>query len=255
MSDEAYPDLKPDACGKVDVDGAMICYRLFGFMEEDGESRRETVVFLHGNGEDWRCFKKQIGPFSKLYRVVAIDSRGHGSSTSEDGKLTLGTMAEDVAAVLDALEITRASIIGFSDGGNVAIHFALRYPERINKLVLAGANLYPGGVSLYYQLPVIALYALLKVMSIFSIGVANKAQVIGLMVKEPNFRAEELTAITAPTLVMAGERDMIKPEHTKLIAKSIPGAELCFIPRASHFIFDEEPELTNKKIIDFINGT
>jgi pimeloyl-ACP methyl ester carboxylesterase len=246
--------LRPEVCGKTDVNGALICYRIFGSTSESDSGSRDTVILLHGNGEDWRCFKKQIGEFLKYYRVVAIDSRGHGSSTSGTGELTLSVMAEDVTAVMDALKIMRASIVGFSDGANIALHIALRRPERISSLVLAGANLCPGGVRLYYQLPVIISYGLLKAISLFSKRIQKKAQIMGLMVKEPKFKPADLNAINIPTLVLAGEKDMIKAVHTKLIARSIPGAKLCFIPGANHFIFDKEPELVNKKIIDFIRS-
>lgn len=210
-----------------------------------------ALVLLHGNGEDYRCFEKQIGPFSRRFRVVAIDSRGHGGSGMGE-PFSLKAMADDVANVLDALRIERASVVGFSDGGNAALYFALRHPDRLNKLVLAGANLFPAGLEKRVRQRDRAIWNLLRLLGSLSAGARRKARVFGLMVREPNIDPRQLSSIKAPCLVLAGEHDMIREAHTKLIARAIPGSKLRIIPGCDHFIFKNKHEEVNAAILAFL---
>lgn len=102
------------------ADGARIVCRIFG----GGSS---ALLLLHGNGEDHTCFQKQFAAFSERFRVIAMDSRGHGESSAGSG-VTIAKIAEDAAAVLGALGIERASVVGFSDGANAALGLALSHP-------------------------------------------------------------------------------------------------------------------------------
>lgn len=224
--------------------GVSITCRCYG-------SGDKTLVLLHGNGEDYRCFEKQLEAFSQTYRVVAIDSRGHGSSGMGE-PFSLRAMAEDVRTVLDALSIPKAGIIGFSDGGNVALYFALKYPSRLEKLVLAGANLFPQGILPAERRKDKLIYAWLCFLGRASEKMRHRARVYGLMVTEPQIDPWELETIEAPTLVLAGQKDMITPEHTELIAKSIPGARLRIVPACNHFIFRNQPDWTTTLIMKFL---
>lgn len=211
----------------------------------------KTVVLLHGNGEDYRCFEKQLVPFSERYRVVAVDSRGHGSSGMGE-PFSLRAMAGDVKDVLDALGIEKASVVGFSDGANVALYFALRYQSRLEKLVLAGANLFPAGIEAKERRNDKMRLAFLRFFGRVSAKARHKARIVELMTNEPDIDPWELEAIEAPVLVLAGERDMILPGHTRLIADSIPGARLRIIPSCDHFIFRNQPQWTNAIILKFL---
>ena len=104
------------------------------------------LILLHGNGEDHRYFKHQIGPFSEHYRVLAVDTRGHGQSPRGTAPFTLEQFAEDLKDFLDEQEIDRCHLLGFSDGANIALLFTLKYPWYVEKLVLNGANLYYDGL-------------------------------------------------------------------------------------------------------------
>ena len=94
------------------------------------------LVLLHGNGEDHTYFKRQMGPFSQHFRVIAVDTRGHGESPRGTAPFTLEQFAEDLKEFLDGRSITRCHLLGFSDGGNIALLFALKYPEYVEKLIL-----------------------------------------------------------------------------------------------------------------------
>lgn len=128
----------PERFEAVMADGARIVCRIFGGGER-------ALLLLHGNGEDHTCFQKQFAAFSERFRVIAMDSRGHGESSAGSG-VTIAKIAEDAAAVLGALGIERASVVGFSDGANAALGLALSHPGMVEKLALAGANLFPAGV-------------------------------------------------------------------------------------------------------------
>lgn len=224
-----------------------ICCRCYG-------TGPRVLVLLHGNGEDYRCFDRQLELFSQSYRVLAIDSRGHGSSGMGE-PFSLRTMADDVKTVLDALGIQKASLIGFSDGGNVALYFALRYPSRLEKLVVAGANLSPEGLTKKARRLDKVVWSFLRFGGRLSPGMLKKARVYGLMVTEPDIDPWELETIEAPTLVLAGEHDMIREQHTELIARSIPGARLRIIPSCDHFIFRNQPGWVNTIILKFLSAS
>ena len=114
-----------------------------------------TLILLHGNGENHTYFVKQIPAFSPHFRLVLMDTRGQGQSTGGDGELNFSVFAADLLALMDHLQIAKAHLLGFSDGGNLALTFALAHPERVQSLILNGANLEPGGVKLSTQLPIV----------------------------------------------------------------------------------------------------
>ena len=204
------------------------------------------LILLHGNGEDRSYFCHQIDHFSKTRRVIAIDTRGHGESLRGTKPFTIKQFAEDLLDFMNEHHIEKADILGFSDGGNIALTFALQHQERINKLILNGANLSPKGVKASVQIPVVIGYYLAKLL-----GGKEKAELLGLMVKEPNISPNELHALVVPTLVIAGDHDMIKTSHTELIAASIPNSTLCII-QGNHFIANKEHNQFNITINEFL---
>lgn len=205
------------------------------------------LILLHGNGEDHTYFLHQIEHFSKSRRVIAIDTRGHGASPRGNTPFTIKQFADDLLAFMDEHRIEKADILGFSDGGNIALTFALQHQHRINKLILNGANLFPQGVKASVQIPVVIGYYLAKLL-----GGKAKAELLGLMVKEPNISPHELQSLHIPTLVIAGDRDMIKTSHTELIATSIPNSTLCIIP-GNHFIANNCAEIFNSIVDKFLS--
>ena len=120
----------------------------------------QTLILLHGNGEDHRYFARQIAAFSARFRLVLMDTRGQGRSSAGRGKLNFSVFAQDLLRLMDALHIPKAHLLGFSDGGNLALTFALAHPQRVRSLILNGANLAPQGMRPLVQLPVVAEYHL-----------------------------------------------------------------------------------------------
>ncbi len=209
------------------------------------------LVMLHGNGEDHTYFKHQIGPFSEWYQVIAPDTRGHGRSPRGRAPFTLDQFAEDLKAFLDSREIRRCHLLGFSDGANIALLFALNYPEYVEKLVLNGADLYPSGVKLSTQLPIVLGWGLLQAVRRFDKRARPKWELLDLMTTQPHINAKALAVLNMPALVVAGNRDMIREKHTRLIAKSIPGSELAILP-GDHFVARQNWEAFNPVILEFL---
>lgn len=209
------------------------------------------LILLHGNGEDSTYFKGQKEALSRHFCVYALDTRGHGRSPRGSAPFTLQQFAEDLRNFMDRQGIAKAHLLGFSDGGNIALLFALRYPRRVEKLILNGANLDPKGVKLSVQLPVVLGYGLASVMALADKGALPKKELLGLMVTQPHITPQQLSALRIPTLVAAGERDMIRESHTRLIAASIPGAQLCILP-GSHFVAAENPTAFNRAVLEFL---
>jgi len=122
----------------------------------------DPLILLHGNGENGSYFEHQIACFSNQYRVIAVDTRGHGKSPRGNAPFTIRQFAEDLRHLMDQLQMDRAILLGFSDGGNIALVFALNYPERVEKLILNGANLDAKGVKRTVQLPIEIGYRIAK---------------------------------------------------------------------------------------------
>ena len=116
------------------------------------------LLLLHGNGEDGSYFLHQIPEFSRDFTVYAIDTRGHGRSPRGAAPFTISQFADDLLEFMDQQRLTQADILGFSDGGNIALTFALRHPDRVCRLILNGANLDPKGVKPLVQLPIVLGY-------------------------------------------------------------------------------------------------
>lgn len=215
------------------------------------EGTGEPLILLHGNGKDGSYFEHQMAAFAPRYRVIALDTRGHGRSPRGKAPFTIRQFADDLLAFMDERGIGRAHVLGFSDGGNIALVFALAHPERVGKLVLNGANLDGRGVRASVQLPIVAGYRAASLFGRRSEQARRKAEMLGLMVNDPNIAPAELAELGMPTLVVAGTRDMIKEAHTRLIAASIPNAQLAFV-EGDHFVAHKSPGAFNAVVEGFL---
>lgn len=213
----------------------------------------QPLILLHGNGENCGYFQGQIEEFSKLYHVYAIDTRGHGKTPRGDKPFTIRQFADDLLVFMDEHQIERAHLLGFSDGGNIAMIFAIRYPDRVNRLILNGANLIPKGVKRSAQIPIEIGYKFAKKFATKSDSASLNAEMLGLMVNDPYVEPEELAKVKAKTLVIAGTRDMIKDEHTRLIASHIPDSELVFL-KGNHFLASKHPKEFNRAVLKFLHN-
>ena len=215
------------------------------------QGQGQPLILLHGNGEDTTYFEHQIPFFSADYRVIAIDTRGHGKSPRGEKPFTINQFAEDLHDFMDEKGIDKAILLGFSDGGNIALTFALKHPERVDKLILNGANLFPSGVKAIYQWPIVIGYHIAKLFAKKSEEAKHNTEMLGLMVNEPHIEPSELTVLTMPVLVVAGTKDMIKDSHTRLIYSSLPNAQIEII-EGDHFIANKQFEAFNRAVEEFL---
>ena len=182
------------------------------FYREKGNG--EPFVLLHGNGEDSSYFKHQIEYFCDRYRVIAPDTRGHGKSPRGTSPFTIRQFSCDLYDFMKNHQIPKAVILGFSDGANIAMRFAMKHPDMVTALILNGGNLDAKGVKRSTQLPIEIGYKIAKYFAKRSAEANKNAELLGLMVNDPNIEPEELAQITAPTLVICGTKDMIRRNLT-----------------------------------------
>lgn len=207
------------------------------------------LLLLHGNGESGDYFVHQVDEFAQYFTVYALDTRGHGQSPRGTAPFTIPQFADDLLGFMEEHGIDKADILGFSDGGNIALTFALRHPERVGKLVLNGANLDPSGVKAAVQIPIVLGY---RLASLFKAPKARaNAELLGLMVNEPHIDPKELGRLTMPVLVIVGSKDMIKASHSRLIADSLPNGRLVII-EGDHFIANKQPTQFNRAVLAFL---
>lgn len=211
------------------------------------------VLLFHGNGEDLHAFDSMIPVLAKSRRVIAVDTRAHGKSGRGTQPFDFHTFAADAATVMDQLGIRRTCVVGYSDGGSTAMHLALAHPEKVAGLALLGANLSPKGVTARFQAPIVLGYAACRALARFDKGAAAKREVLELMVRHPSLTEGQVARIVCPALVMAGEKDIIKQEHTAAIAAAIPNARLEILSGETHFSLVKSPRAA-QLIDEFLGG-
>ena len=219
------------------------------YYQERGKG--QPFILLHGNGENGSYFNRQIEYFSDRFRMIAVDTRGQGKSPRGIAPFTIEQFAEDLNELMVKLEIPKAIILGFSDGANIAMKFALRHSDKLIALILNGGNLNAKGVKRTVQIPIEFGYKLTKMFAEKSEAAKHNMELLGLMVNEPNIKPYELRSIQVPTLVIAGAKDMIKRAHTEVIAENIPNAKLSII-QGNHFIANKEADKFNREVELFL---
>ena len=210
----------------------------------------EPLLLLHGNGESIHSFSKQIEELSEHYQVIAVDTRAQGKSVDTlTARLTYELFADDMKALLDSLRLPKANVLGWSDGGNTGLLMALRYPTYVHKLVTMGANLYPSAETVDGK---ILRQSEQSRKLLDKKGDMKNKRLLTLVLTEPHMSYAEIKAIRAPTLVLAGEKDIIKEAHSKAIAAHIPGAQVVILKGVSHYAPQENPAIFNQTVLGFL---
>lgn len=218
----------PKAGNTINVNGVDIYYEIYG----DGP----VLLLLHGNGGSIKGRANILPKLSEKYRVVTMDSRCHGRSGCPETDLNYEDMAKDANALLEHLKIGNAFIYGHSDGGITGLIMAYSYPDKVRRLLVSGANIRPDGSALEPEL--------VEMMKMYpQIPDAMMRKHIKLMVEHPNINPESLRNIQAPVMIMSGDRDAVRLEHSVEIFRAIPNANLCVLPATSHYIGDEKGNL------------
>lgn len=197
----------------------------------------EPLVLLHGNNQSIRNYSYQIDYFKKDYKVIAVDTRGWGKTVDLGDSMSFEMMADDMAALLKHMKIDSANIIGWSDGGVCGLLLAIRHPETVKKLAITGANTQPDSSAIYPELHHMIENAYNQLKN-SDYNPPNKKNILRHIEKElnqPHISKEELHSISCPTLVIGGDQDVIRPEHTLYIFNNIPKANLWILPNSGHY--------------------
>ncbi len=226
-------------------------YNIRGFkMYAETYGHGQPVLFIHGNGGSINNFTKQIPYFLKKYKVIIADSRAQGRSADTGDSLTYEMMADDYAALLDAMKIDSAYVVGWSDGGINGLLLAIRHPEKVKKLAITGANLRPDTTAVPGVIwnMVTPMYTELRNKTVKNETEKNGYKLLRLLVEQPHIPLTALHKISCPTLVIGGDHDVIKEEHTMEIFKNIPRAYLWILPDSGHSTPVVYADEFNKKV-------
>ena len=213
----------------------------------------QPLLIIHGNGGSIKDFSNNIPYFSKKYKVIIADSRAQGKSADTQDSLTYEMMADDYAALLTELKVDSANVIGWSDGGINGLLLAMRHPEKVKKLAITGANLQPDTTAVPQEIWDLFKPDFDKIKAKANKSADDKKQwkLLRLLTEQPHILTTELGKIACPTLVIGGDHDVIKEDHTMLIYHSIPKAYLWILPNSGHATPVFYSEVFNATVNDF----
>ena len=232
----------------VALNGIKLYYETYG--------QGEPLLLLHGNGQSIRDMSNQIPELARHYQVIAVDTRAQGQSTNGRQTLTYDLFADDMSALLNALNIPAAHVVGWSDGGNTGLSLALRHPQQVKKLVTMGANLWADtlAVTAATLKEVHQGKTLTTLFYPISQRMRQARPLMVLLLDYPRMKAADLAGIAAPTLVLAGEKDVIQEAHSRLIASSLPHGQLRIFPGLTHYAPREDPAAFNAAVLGFLQA-
>ena len=239
----------PRLSGEIHLHGARIYYVVYG--------TGKPVLLLHGGLSNRLSWFSQI-PFliNAGWQVILVDTRGHGQSTLGGKPLSYNLFAEDVLQVLDHLSIRQTDIVGWSDGGIIALILARKQPQRVGKIVAISANFHPTGL-VEDATEAVSSTGIRQWLKKWWSGAGEQyaeleAGITQLWATEPRFKNEDLQAIQAPTLVVVGEQDRITQEHSAELAKGVVNGRLTVIAGAGHAAPITDAQAVNTLLQDFL---
>ena len=242
---------KPAQSGYAPINGIRIWYASFG--------RGEPVFLLHGGLANSNYWGNQVPALARHYRIVVMDSRGHGRSSHDDRPYGYDLMASDVLGLMDFLKVPRTAIVGWSDGAIIGLDIALRHSERLTKLFAFAANSDPSGVADIAHSPVFNAYIARAEKEYAALSPTPRqykpflAQISKMWETQPNFSAEQLHGISVPTWIVDADHDeAIKRENTEFMANAISNAGLLIQPWVSHFSFLQDPPQFTSDVLHFL---
>lgn len=205
---------------------------------------REVVLLLHGGYSESTPLLDRLAPLKDRYRLVAFDRRGHGKTADTDEPFHYDTMADEAVAVLEYLGAP-AHVVGYSDGGGVALCLARKRPDLIRTMVLIGAGFHHSGL-----IPDWIDESDPQYEAMLTTPYAVKEKV--MYTTEPTFTVEDLHDMRMPVLVLVGDDDCIELSHTVELYHALPNAQLAVVPGASHLVVIEKRALVASLIDEFL---
>ncbi|MFZ3352188.1 MAG: alpha/beta hydrolase [Xanthobacteraceae bacterium] len=237
--------------GLAPVNGIKLWYAEFG--------QGAPVILLHGglaNSNYWGLLVRALAPH---YRVIVVDSRGHGRSSRDARPYGYDLMADDVVGLMDYLKIDKAALVGWSDGAIIGLDIALRHPQRLSKLFAFAANSDPSAVKDVEHDPVFSAFIARARGEYETLSPtpteydAFLKQIEKMWGGEPHWTADRLHGIEVPTWIVDADHDeAIKRDNTLFMADNIPGSGLLIQPQVSHFSFLQDPAQFNGDVLHFL---
>ena len=246
-----FENLKRKPQGKYLQAGNLVMY-----YETYGSGR--PLLLFHGGLSCIDGLRHQIPFFAKYFKVIVPERPGHGHTADIPGPYTYEALAKQAAAFMDKLCIRKARIMGYSDGANLIFPLAAKRPDLVERFISVGGNIHPSGCEPAFQKtlkkqkvkidPRYAAYS--------PDGKKHYREVFEkcrrLWLTEPKWKLALLKKIKAPSLIMAGDQDMIRPEHTLAIYRSLRKSELAVIPGTGHGLLKQKPALVNAVMLEFL---
>ena len=232
------------ASGTFVHDGVTFYYEVYG--------AGPPLLLVHGNGGSIGWLATQIEFFKKTHRVIVMDSRDQGRSSDSAVPLTYEKMTDDLAALLEHLQTGPVDIVGWSDGGIETLLMGLRHPSKVRKLVAMAANLDPEGIYPETDKLVKDMLAAIPPEARNTPVGRRELKVTSLMLTEPHIDLAQLKAITAPILILSGDHDLIRLDHTIAIYEALPNAQLAVFPNSTHLLPFDDPQLFNTTVERFL---
>lgn len=242
---------KADTSGYAPVNGIRIWYAQFG--------KGEPVLFVHGGLANANYWGNQVRAFSSRYRVIVMDSRGHGRSTRNAAPYGYDLMSSDVVGLLDYLKIKKVALVGWSDGAIIGLDIAMHHPERLSKLFAFAANIDPAGVSDAAHSPVVNAYIPRAGREYAALSPTPGeyksflAQITAMWSTQPHWTRADFAKIKVPIWIVDADHDeMINHDQPRIMADWTPGAGLLIEPDVSHFAFLQDPAQFNRDVAHFL---
>ena len=242
---------KPVSSGYAPVNGIRIWYATFG--------NGAPVILVHGGLSNADYWGHQVPVLARHYRVIVMDSRGHGRSARDARPFGYDLMASDVLALMDFLKIPKAALVGWSDGAIIGLDIAIHHPERLSKLFAFAANSDPSGVKDIEKSPVFTAFIARAQKEYENLSPTPKeyksfvAQITKMWETQPHFTEANLAGIKVPTWIVDADHDeAIKRENTLYMADHIPDSGLLLLPEVSHFAFLQDPQMFNDAVLHFL---
>jgi pimeloyl-ACP methyl ester carboxylesterase len=234
----------------VELNGAKIYYEEYG--------KGEPLLLVHGNGSSIKSMKNQIEYFKSKFRVIIADNRGHGKSELKTDSLTYIQIAKDLSGLSNHLKLDSLNIIGWSDGAILGLQMGIYNDLNIKRIVAMAGNLRPDTTAVSSWAPNKIKKTEIKLKELITKGDTSRdwnliLQRVDLLLNQPNISHEDLKKIKAPVLIIAGDRDIIRNEHSIEIFNNIPKSQLCIMPGATHSAPEMIPEIFNEIVNRFLS--
>jgi pimeloyl-ACP methyl ester carboxylesterase len=229
----------------VELGDVRLAYREYG----DGPA----LLLLHGNSGSKALFRKYQLEHFRGYRTLAVDSRGHGQSVSNDNEYSIKQYADDMVRLCTAKGIRGACVVGYSDGGNIALWLAQMAPDLFRKVLAISPNYLVSGSTDESLKQIQGAVKVLEFLGKCGFHTKKPIMRMMLMLKDIGISAAELGGIRTSLMILYAQDDMIKEEHIQQIGRLVPHAKIKKIDRCNHLTIVHKEE-TIEEIRKYFEG-